>query len=204
MDEFERRVTLALEKMTNNHLISGQKAVAGLIANCLKNDNGDKLINCSDMARGIWVYKDQNGNEVRDYKASKIASAVKPIASVKADELIDKQSEKLDDLINFQDYNSRYDQLIRMEKEDIEIQKTLPKDSKEYEAIERSRTNRFAHFKENEVQKDKLYEKYGGNLNGDVLDHVEYNNKLKTGKKEIDSMDVDCSKFSTTLLTVLK
>ena len=72
----------------------GQEGVARLISSCFTQLDGRKTIACTDISRGVWKSKDKDGIVSRDFKASKIAKVVKPIATSKADSIIELDDDK--------------------------------------------------------------------------------------------------------------
>jgi len=87
-NEIKNRFSAAISNIKPSDLYDGQKSISRFVAPCLKNDDGTKMISCTDYSRNIFVYKDKNGNINKDIKCKNLVDLIEPIASAKADELI--------------------------------------------------------------------------------------------------------------------
>jgi hypothetical protein len=58
-----------------------------LVAPCLKNDDGTKMIQCSDFSRNIFITKDNKGNIIKDINCRNLCDLIEPIATMKANQL---------------------------------------------------------------------------------------------------------------------
>jgi hypothetical protein len=54
-DILTERLNMSLQNITPEQLYEGQKSVAKILAPCLDNGDGTKMISCSDKSRGIFV-----------------------------------------------------------------------------------------------------------------------------------------------------
>ena len=90
------------------------------IENILTDDNGQLMYSCADASRQIFKFIDSNGIVVKDPKASKLISQIRPIFSEKCASLKDKinyhREDKQRDLVKTKNINSK--NYIRKELED--------------------------------------------------------------------------------------
>jgi hypothetical protein len=86
-DVLTERLNSTLQNITAEQLYEGQKSVAKILAPCLDNGDGTKMISCSDKSRGTLVSKDKNGNINKDFNAKNLVDVIHPIVLTKADEV---------------------------------------------------------------------------------------------------------------------
>jgi hypothetical protein len=86
-DILTERLSMTLQNITPEQLYDGQKSVARILAPCLDNGDGTKMISCSDKSRGIFVSKDKHGNINKDFEAKNLVEVIHPIVVTKADEI---------------------------------------------------------------------------------------------------------------------
>ena len=94
LDTLTRNFQSALENISADDILDGQKSIARLVAPCFIEDDGTKLLSCSDISRSIFAYKDGSGSVIKDLQCAKIAKTIEPFASQKASEFIIKDFEK--------------------------------------------------------------------------------------------------------------
>jgi len=191
-DEIKNRFCVALSNIKPCDLYEGQKSIGRFVAPCLKNDDGTKMLSCTDHTRNVFVYKDKNGNINKDIKCKNLADLIEPIASAKADELIKEdynikmKSFRLTTLYN--QVNKRINQI-----KDYEIHLLgLDTESKKYKYIKE-----LIKQKENENENDKNeieeLEDEG------VIENNTYDDKLIDAADDIKEMQKDSTKFSKVL-----
>ena len=88
------RFVNALNNVKPSDFYDGQQSIGRIMAPCLQNEDGTKMITCSDFSRGVFIKKDKNGNISKDIKCRNLSNAVEPIASAKAEELIRVDKER--------------------------------------------------------------------------------------------------------------
>lgn len=190
-----------LNNIKPDDLYDGQESISRFIAPCLKNDDGKKLYLCSDFSRGVYVRKDENGNIVKDINCRNLADIIEPIATKKAEELLEE------------DYNKRQKQ-FRLKK----IKRQIQKYNEEIENIKEhmegykknsenwNMYNNKIQIIEKNIEKD-LEEKeeleYEGVYCADSDDMNENDPKLIYGVDDIKLMKKDCSKFSKNLSKII-
>ena len=83
------------EKFTENHLYAKENGVVNFaVTNLLKDNEGNLKMTCTDTARKIFVYKDQDGNLYKDPNATNFTEMYIPEVKRKSYEII---SDKEDD-----------------------------------------------------------------------------------------------------------
>ena len=195
------RFIMALDNIKPADFYDGQQAIGRILAPCLQNDDGTKMITCSDYSRGIFVKKDKHGNLNKDIKCRNLAELIEPIASTKADELIKKDHLKrnkshslkiLEDQIRKRDYDiqnieetmlglqKNSDILIYYKKLIISKQKDNKKDKEELKNLRDSGLEEIL-----ETDKEEIYNTYDP--------------KLLEAADDIKEMKKDSTKFSKTL-----
>lgn len=116
-------------EMTTQDVIDGQVGLGRLLAPCLINEDGRKMIRCNDASRGIFSFIDDYGYLQKDYKLRKLASAVKPIAVTKAKEVYLKQLDRCEKFSLIDKHKCN----IEESKEIINSLKSKLKDCSKYE-----------------------------------------------------------------------
>jgi hypothetical protein len=77
-------------------LYDGQESISRFIAPCLKNDDGTQLYKCTDYSRGVYIKKDKDGNLIKDINGKNLVELIEPIATKKAEELLEEDNNKRD------------------------------------------------------------------------------------------------------------
>ena len=189
----------ALNNITPEDICEGQSAVAKIIAPCLTNSDGMKMIACTDKSRGVFVTKDSDGKISKDIKAKKLVDTIEPIASMKVDEIVSLEKEKKDKSRDLFTLKSN----IRKRTEEIEnLEDTLcgfKKNSNEYNRI--SKQIEQLHDRNNEeYEQIRVYEEEGViEINYDVEHTIDLDTKLLIGASEIKDIKSNPNKFSNTL-----
>lgn len=207
MDDLTERITQVINsKMNESHIIDGQEGVARLVSGCFKTNDGQKLITCTDTSRGIWKSKDANGNIIKDYKAGTIAKVIKPIAISKAIKITDTDTIKRHKINEIKRIRKLRDENIKAEKFDMDCQTAYLKGSDKYNIIEDRIQRRILNQRENDKIEKELVEEFEKNNEMDLLDYTDDDNKpykIYMGKRDINEMSDDSSKFSNKLAILL-
>lgn len=193
-DEIKSRFSIALNSIKPSDLYDGQKSIGRVVAPCLKNDDGTKMITCTDYSRNIFMYKDKNGNINKDIKCKNLAELIEPLASAKAGELIKEDycnKTKSLRLLSLQK------QISQREKDINELDRHilgLEKDSKAWD-------NTFSIIREkySENRRDRIEIEELENEGITCADENIYSTKLVDAADDIKEMQKDSTKFSKTL-----
>lgn len=186
----------AINNMTPQDIYGGQSAVAKIIAPCLTNEDGMKMIACTDKSRGVFITKDIDGNISKDLKAKKLVDTIEPIASLKVDEIMNLEKEKVikcrELFLLRKNINRRLEEIEYLE----DTLCGIKKDSNEWNRITKQIEN--MHDKNNEeYEQVRIYEEEGIleiNHDSEVID-----SKLINGAIDIKEIKSNSNKFSNTL-----
>ena len=108
------------EKLTQNHIIDGQKGVAQFAYDALlKDDDGNINYFCTDPSRNIFKFQNNEGNIEKDIKANKLTNllidaGIKNKTSIIAPELWTKKDGSID-TNKFQFFNPSANEIIMMQ-----------------------------------------------------------------------------------------
>jgi hypothetical protein len=79
---------------TNKYFYQGQRGVAKFaVERLLKDRDGGFLMECSDPSRQVYRFKDEDGNIVRDLRATYLTSIIAEPISIKTEEILDHLEE---------------------------------------------------------------------------------------------------------------
>jgi hypothetical protein len=192
-NEIKNRFSNAINDIKPADLYDGQKSLGRFIAPCLKNEDGTKMISCTDYARNVFVYKDKNGNINKDIKCKNLADLIEPIASAKADEMI---KEDCNTRIKSFRLSSLKKDVIKRQEVILDLSRNLlgyKIGSSDWKMVNKSISER---EKENERDRNEIeiLEEEGIRHTEDICD-----TKLIDGANEIKDMTKDSSRFSKTL-----
>lgn len=196
-DIIKDRFTSALNNIKPSDLYDGQKSIGRFVAPCLQNDDGTKMITCSDFARNVFLMKDDEGNLNKDIKCRNLANIIEPIATAKVDELIKEDNDK----------RWKVNRLTILKKQlmarDIEIEKLenhllgLEKNSQNWQYTNDQIIQK---EKENDVDFEELEKIDEDNSIVHINVHmINCDEKLAVAADDIKEMKKDSSKFSKTL-----
>ena len=202
MEILTKRITNAINNMTAEHVMEGQGGVAKLISSCFTNEDGKKVITCTDTSRGIWKSKDKDGNIIKDYKANKIAKVVHPLATTKANEIIVDDEEKRNKICALQRLRKRKEDRVKADIQDAETLREMRREDPMKIMYENRRNERSkTHYEEGFLEEQ---------LNNELSDWDKFNAndeekpfKLVTGKNDISELNKDSSNFSTSLISLV-
>ena len=193
-NEIKNRFSIALNNIKPSDLYDGQKSIGRVVAPCLKNDDGTKMITCTDYSRNIFMYKDKNGNINKDIKCKNLAELIEPLASAKAGELMKEDyhnKTKSLRLLNLQK------QISQREKEINELDRHLlglEKDSKAWDNTFSIIRQKYSENRKNRIEIEELE-----NEGITCADEYIYSTKLVDAADDIKEMQKDSTKFSKTL-----
>jgi hypothetical protein len=89
--------TKIADKFNDKYISNGIKGVAQFVYDhIITTEDGSVLYACYDVSRKIFKYKDTEGNEVKDVKATKLINMIKPGLIKQTDVLYDYFSEEYD------------------------------------------------------------------------------------------------------------
>jgi hypothetical protein len=193
-------------KMTEEHVLEGQEGIAKLVSCCFTTDDGKKLITCTDISRGVWKSKDVNGNIIKDYKANNIAKVIKPLATLKANKLIEIDDIKRKKIYELFSLRKRRKERIETDKFEVATQRGYKKNSIEYNMCEdRMRKRSMDQNEDDELEKEIIeeFKKSDELYLLDLPEDIDKPYKMYLGKKDIVEMADDSSKFSNKLITLV-
>jgi hypothetical protein len=195
INEIKTRLAENIENIEACDLYEGQISVARILAPCLQNPDGQKMITCSDFARSSFSYKDQHGNINRDIKCLKLANEIEPIVTKKANSLIQEDYEKREKCREFTELKNRLRE-ENMILENMEEQlNSLSIGTKQYNELEK-RINEKQDFI------NEIYENYK-TLEYDGATYIEAENfcdvKLVEGSDDIKGLKKNPTKFAKEL-----
>lgn len=196
-EHIKEKFTSAISNVKPADLYDGQRSIALKSLPCLFDNEGKKMITCTDPSRDMFVLVDKDGLTIKDKKCRKVANIIEPIAVAKTDELIKadiikrEKSNRLSYLIkNIKDRDIEIDIMI-------EHQKGYIKHSTEWTRID-SKIHKYYELniidqqEINELRIEGVFPKIEGNI--ETCDE-----KLLNAAEEIKSMKTDCTKFSKTI-----
>jgi hypothetical protein len=195
INEIKTRLAENIENIEACDLYEGQISVARILAPCLQNPDGQKMITCSDFARSSFSYKDQHGNINRDIKCLKLANEIEPIVTKKANSLIQEDYEKREKCREFTELKSRLrEENILLENMEEQLN-SLSIGTKQYNELEK-RINEKQDFI------NEIYENYK-TLEYDGATYIEAENfcdvKLVEGSDDIKGLKKNPTKFAKEL-----
>jgi len=193
-------------QMTEAHVLEGQEGIAKLIYRCFTTEDGKKLITCTDISRGTWKSKDVNGNIIKDHKASNIAKVIKPIATLKANELIELDGSKRNRINEIERIRKKREERLKADKYDASLQQGYRPDTIDYNTIENRRQKRvIEQQKDDELEQELLEEfEYANELYLlDLPEEIDKPFRMFQGKQDIVEMADNSTKFSSKLVTLV-
>ena len=195
-NEIKNRFCVAISNIKPSDLYDGQKSIGRFVAPCLTNDDGTKMISCSDYSRNIFVYKDKNGIINKDIKCKNLVDLIEPIASAKADELIKEdyilkiKTSKLSTLHN--QVNTRYKEIKELRNHILGFEKNTEKWKYILEVINKK-------IEENDNDMVEIEKLTNEGVNTNIEDDEEEENKFIVAVDDIKYMKKDSTKFSKVL-----
>jgi len=188
-----------LEYITKDDIINGQKGIASILAPCLYDDNGNKMLMCTDKSRLIFTKLDENNKKIKDFELKNLATIIKPLALKKADEIVEEHN-KLKDKVYIID-NLK----IQIE----EYKKYIKKFQTIVDECKKTNTNhKMILDYENKIKQYEEKIKYNETLINDS-ENISYeviedeNEKLLDGHTEIKYLDSESTKFARQLSKII-
>jgi hypothetical protein len=171
----------------------GQRSIGRFVAPCLQNEDGTKMLACTDYSRNVFVYKDEKGNINKDIKCKNLANIIEPIATAKVNELMKEDIDKRSKTVRIKSLRKT----IISRKEDIEklenFLQGLEKGSQHWCYIRDQILQ-----KENDIEMSNI-ELMNINREDCVNDNKYYDEKLYTAADDIKDMKTNTNKFSKTI-----
>jgi len=193
IDKITEQFTNKLEYMTKEDIINGQRGIANIIVPCLQDENGNKMLTCTDSSRLVFTKVDSNKNRTKDIELKDLALLIKPIAIKKADEILDdynKIREKAfrveflkDRIKDYNKYIEHFTNIIETSCYNEKYKKECEKKIKEYED-----NIRLYNMEIDQYNNDKIY--------GITEDNEEENDKILDGHTDIKQLDTESVKFA--------
>lgn len=184
-------------EITEEHVIDGQSGIARALIPCLINDDGKKMIKCNDASRGVFITIDEYGNVSKDLKARNLALAIEPIATKKANKII----EIYEDKINKFSHTKKLKKDIEYCRKEIEDMKETLQGFKKGEAQYKQYLEKIK-IKEMEINRNiNLIEEYEQNGIEEDDFNIEPKNleNLNSGRTNIQDVKKDTNNFANTI-----
>ena len=191
----KNRFSMAINNIKPSDLYDGQKSIGRFVAPCLKNEDGSKMIYCSDPSRNVFVYKDSHGNINKDIKCKNLASIIEPIATAKVDELLDEDFEKVRKKNRFLEIKKK---IISREKDIDNLENHIKGFKENTDSWYNVKNRIFQKHKENELDIIEM-ENLQRNFNENEYNNECYDDRLSNAADDIKDMTKDSSKFSKTI-----
>lgn len=192
-DEIKNRFSNAISDIKPADLYDGQKSIGRFVGPCLTNEDGTKMMSCTDYARHIFIRKDSHENINRDVKCKNLADLIEPIASAKAHEMI---KEDCSSRIKSFRLASLKKQVIKRQEVIVDLTQHLI--GHKNGSSEWKNTIKTISKRENENERDRneieILEQEGVKHVDDICD-----TKLIECANEIREMNKDSSRFSRTV-----
>ena len=188
----ERLVNTTFTKI---HIMNGQSGIAEAIAPYLIDQNGNKMITCTDIPRLSFSKIDENKNRIKDHELKNLATDIKPLALQKADEILEEHNklrDKVYEIRRLKYENREYTKFIKQMQDSIDNYKKTGSNNK----IIKDYQNRIEEYERNILENKDLIEKYKdvSNIDVDIID--DENDKLLDGHTEIKQLDSESSRFA--------
>lgn len=193
MDVIKDRFYDTLVNIIPSDLYDGQAAIGRMIAPCLKNEDNTNMLACTDYSRGVFTYKDDQGNLNKDIKCQRLAKMIEPIASARACEVFQGVGKSQSKFIRMSELNH----LVQTKENEIDSYrqtlKDLVYDTSQWKLID----NLIAEL----LIENMKYRREIAELERDMDDDKGcedgiYDSKLLDGMNDIKEMRNDSTKFS--------
>jgi hypothetical protein len=195
-----------LDSITKEDIINGQRGIADKILPYLYDENGKKMVTCTDRARLVFTKIDAYNNKSKDIELKELASVIKPFAIKRADEIVNRQNEIREKTYNIEtlkkqikDYHNYIDQYYK-QIENSSSKKCSQEYLKKIEELENAIIDLNMKLEILEIdKKDEVtdLEINENNKNTLVLEILENDTeRLLDGHTEIKQLDIDSTKFA--------
>jgi len=193
------RFSMAINNIKPSDLYDGQKSIGRFVVPCLQNDDGSKMVSCTDFARNVFIYKDINGNINKDIKCRNLANLIEPIATAKVNELMKEDYDKRTKINRIKILRKQ----IISRKEDIEkLEKHLQGLKKESQQWYYVKSQILQKENDNDIENQELQNINNEDRDDLILkqnDNGYCDEKLIEAADDIKEMKIDSSKFSKTI-----
>ena len=186
---------------TNKDIIDGQAGVARLLAPCLIDNTGKKMLKISDISRGIFTSIDNDGNIMKDIKAQKLAIAIEPIAIEKVNKIIELDDIKRGKIID----------LCMLRKNIKERRNEIDKFNNTLLGISSKITYNYyieqinRRIKQNEIEQEQIVDYIAQGIDEITVEEMDLILvKMKDGLEDIKELNSNSNKFSSTLSKVIE
>lgn len=183
-----KRFKIVMKDVEPTDLDEGQKSISRLIAPCLKNNDGLKMIHCSNPSRNIFVKKLPNNAVERDINCNKLCKLIHPIASYKANELLSIEEKKERDSYRLEELRKIIPQREDKIKSMTATLKGIQTGTKLYEHQEEC-LKREIQYQQNDIQELRRLENSGVKLSYKV------NEKFQDAVFDIRKLNTSNEKF---------
>jgi hypothetical protein len=192
------RFTDVLSNIKPIDLYDGQESISRIIVPCLKNDDGTQMYKCTDYSRGVYIKKDHHGNIIKDINGKNLVELIEPIASKKAEELLEEDNNKRDKQRKLRYLKNH----IENQYEEIE---NVKQHMKGYEIDSERWKYHNKKIKKIEDSIEKCIEEQEELENEGIIEFEDeiFGDKLTDGVNDIKNMKKDSSKFSKRLSKLL-
>jgi hypothetical protein len=192
------RFTDVLNNIKPTDLYDGQESISRFLVPCLKNDDGTQMYKCTDYSRGVYIKKDHHGNIIKDINGKNLVELIEPIASKKAEELLEEDNNKRDKQRKLR-YLKKHIENQYEEIENIKQHMKGYKTDSERWNYHNLKIKRIEDDIKKSIQEQDELENEGINeLEDEICD-----DKLTDGVNDIKNMKKDSSKFSKKLSKLL-
>ena len=193
MDVIKDRFYDTLANVVPSDLYDGQAAIGRMIAPCLKNEDNTNMLACTDYSRGVFTYKDDQGNLNKDIKCQRLAKMIEPIASARACEVFQGVGKSQSKFIRMSELNH----LVQTKENEIDSYrqtlKDLVYDTSQWKLID----NLIAELLIENMKYRREIEELERDMDDDngCEDGI-YDSKLLDGMNDIKEMRNDSARFS--------
>ena len=195
IDKITENFSSKLEYITKQDIINGQKGIASILAPCLYDENGNKMLTCTDKSRLMFAKIDDNNNKIKDYELKDLASFIKPLALRKADQIVEehnKLKEQLYNIDSLKNENKEYISYIKKLQDTINNHKKSNINSKLISDYE----NKIRQYESVIERNQQIIDECDGKFDIYTYDIEDENDKLIDGHTEILYLDTESTKFA--------
>ena len=100
IDKITENFSNKLDYITKEDIINGQKGIASILAPCLYDNVGNKMITCTDKSRLMFTKLDKDNNKIKDQELKNLATIIKPLALKKAGEIVEEHTKLKEKIYN--------------------------------------------------------------------------------------------------------
>jgi hypothetical protein len=202
IDKITENFSNKLEFITKEDIINGQKGIANILAPCLFDSNGNKMITCTDKSRLMFTKIDEKNNKIKDCELKNLASVIKPLALKQADKIVEEHNKLREQIYNIdmlKTQNEEYKTYIKNFEEIINGYKK----SKTHDKLISHYQNKINEYSDiiNTNNKIILDNNQSEDISAEEID--DQNEKLLDGHTEIQYLDKETSKFARQMSKII-